>query len=323
MENKQITARMRHIINRPVWALLIYYGIMNLAVMAVMVLDIAFGMIRYTGENVDAAMEQIVERALSNGLGYFIAMGIGALALQLWKKKEFCFHTLWQRNSKMTARAFFSIAALFFSIQAVSQILTFLLELLLNGLGLSLTDTMEQVSGTGDTMSMFLYTALFAPIGEEILFRGLLQRSFAPLGKKFAIFASAFLFGLFHGNLVQTPYAFLVGLVLGYVTAEYSIFWAILLHILNNMVLADLMTRLGQILPPGAGDLITLLFVWSCAVAAVVILICCRKDVKAYLRDRKMHPLCLKAFFTSPAVLVFTAFMAASILMTLGMLFPL
>ena len=36
-----------------------------------------------------------------------------------------------------------------------------------------------------------------------------------------------------HGNIPQAVFAIFVGVVLGYVTIEYSIWWAILLHIFN------------------------------------------------------------------------------------------
>ncbi len=55
--------------------------------------------------------------------------------------------------------------------------------------------------------------ALVAPIVEEILFRGILYgrlKSYAADGKA-AIVASALLFGLYHGNLVQGIYGFLIG----------------------------------------------------------------------------------------------------------------
>ncbi len=316
MKDKQTAARLRQIFSKPVWALLLYYGIMNAAVTAVMALEIAVGLLLGPGDR-EAAIDRVVERAAANGWGYLLAMAVGAVALLLWKKREFCLVTIWQREKKMTAGAFFALMALFFSIQSVAQGLTLLTEWLAGLFGLSILDSLEQISGAGDTVSMFLYASVFAPIGEEILFRGLLQRSFAPYGKKFSILASAFLFGMFHGNFIQTPYAFLIGLVLGYVTAEYSILWAILLHMLNNMVLADFMTRLSEILPPGVGDLITLVFIWGCTAAAVVVLLCRRRAVKAYLTEKRLHPLCLRAFFTCPGTVVFTGFMAANILLTL------
>lgn len=95
------------------------------------------------------------------------------------------------------------------------------------------------MSGTAETsVSLALYTAVAAPVTEELLFRGAVLRSLQPYGKRFAIFCSALLFGLVHQNLTQTPFAFGFGLLAGYVAVEYSILWSMSLHILNNAVLA-------------------------------------------------------------------------------------
>ena len=71
---------------------------------------------------------------------------------------------------------------------------------------------LESSSGMQEGLAMFIYASILAPISEEILFRGLIQHSLLPFGKKFAVFGSALLFGIFHGNLAQTPFAFLAGL---------------------------------------------------------------------------------------------------------------
>lgn len=314
MDKPLVIKQLRSRFNMSGWVLLIYYGIMNLAVTLVLACDLMIQLL--LNYNDPAAMESAIEQAATNnGWGYILAVAVGTVILLFWKKGTL--KTLWAKEKPMTAGAFFSLAALFFSAQVLAQILTFVLEWLLNRVGLSLLDMMESTSVSGTSVSMFLYASLLGPISEELLFRGLLLRTLQPYGKKFAILATAFLFGMFHGNMIQTPYAFAVGLVLGYVAVEYSLGWAVLLHVLNNMVLADFMTRLSAILPAGVGDLITLLFIWACAIASVVILIRKRRELCAYFRGRKIHPWCLKAFFTAPGVLVFTGLMVGSILLTL------
>lgn len=59
---------------------------------------------------------------------------------------------------------------------------------------------------------------------------------------------SAILFGIYHGNIVQTPFAFILGLLLGYITVSYGLKYAIAVHIFNNMVLADFQTVFTVIL---------------------------------------------------------------------------
>ncbi len=318
MTEKALCKRLRREFSASGWALLIYYGIMNLAVTIALLVDIAFRMVQasLTGNGfTDTFIEEVVSAAMGNGWGYIAAILIGAVVLLIWKKPTFCFKTIWKNEKPITAGAFFSLTAIFIGVQAVAQVMAIAMEQFFNTFGFSILESLEAASNIEDTLSMFLYAAIFAPIWEEILFRGLIMRSMERYGKKFAIFTSAFLFGMFHGNIVQTPYAFMVGLVLGYVAMEYSMLWAILLHMLNNMVLADMLTRLSELLPPGVGDLISGFIIWSCAIAAAIVLIVRRRDVGAYLREKKMHPLCVKNFFVSPGVIVLSAVMLSNILL--------
>lgn len=82
-----------------------------------------------------------------------------------------------------------------------------------------------------------LSVAVFPALLEELLFRGAIMGSLLKFGKPFAIFTSALMFGLVHGNLVQIPFAFLVGLALGFVVVETGSIWTgVLIHFLNNLI---------------------------------------------------------------------------------------
>ena len=313
---KEVCRSLRHKFSTTGWALLLYYGIMTSAVMAISYFDVLFRLLSSGADSMDA-MYEALDSITQNGWGYLISIAIGGVLLLLWKKKDFCFREIWRSEKPMRPGAFFSLFAIFFGIQALVQVMSALIEQLFNLFGTSMMDGMEQVSTTGDTFSMFLYVAILAPITEEILFRGAILRTLQPYGKKFAILTSAFLFAIFHGNFIQTPYAFLIGLVLGYVTVEYSMGWAIFLHLFNNLVLVDMMDRLSAVLPTAVGSLLTLTFIWGCAAAALVILIVKWRQVWQYLTEKKMHPWCVKSFFTSPGVLVSSAIMLGNILFSL------
>jgi len=127
---------------------------------------------------------------------------------------------------------------------------------------------------------------------------------------------SAIAFGLLHGNIIQTPFAFLVGLVLGYVTVEYSIIWAIVLHIINNFVLSDLMGRLEKIAPELASVLFFVV-IGTAAVASVVLLIVKRDQVKDYFRNNKVGAVNWRGLLSSATMWVFTALMLLSALLTI------
>lgn len=94
-------------------------------------------------------------------------------------------------------------------------------------------------SGLGDSpMGLAietLYSCIIAPITEEMLFRGMLLKVFSKADQKFAIIASAFFFGLAHGNIPQFILAFLLGIFLSHITMRHnSIIPAIIVHIFIN-----------------------------------------------------------------------------------------
>lgn len=91
---------------------------------------------------------------------------------------------------------------------------------------------------------MVFMTSICAPILEELLFRGIIQRGLVNKGISVpkAIFYSAFVFGLVHGNPWQFLGATLMGCVLGYAYhLTHSIIVPILLHAFNNFIATLLM----------------------------------------------------------------------------------
>ena len=317
-ENAYICATLRKDFSKVGWALLIYYGIMNAAVLVMTIMMSFVNSMQFLSDPNVSAGDMAQQIADDGAWGYALAVLAGAFALLMWKKKEFCFKTIWKSDNPMTWGKFFALLAIFISGQALYQVLTPLIEWLFNLIGISLVDSIASASGTTDAMSMFLFVGLLAPIWEEILFRGYVMRTLQPYGKKFAILASAFLFGVYHGNPVQTPFAFVVGLVLGYVAMEHNMVWAMVLHMINNLLLGDTMGRLLQDLPMVTQEAAFMAVIWGCTLAAVIVLICKRKAVVTYFRQGKMHPLCLKSFFTSPGILTMTGVILGS--MMLGLL---
>lgn len=70
---------------------------------------------------------------------------------------------------------------------------------------------------------------------EEFAFRGVILGSLRKYGDGFAIIVSAALFGLFHANFLQIPFAFVIGLILGFLTVRLnSILPAMIIHFTNN-----------------------------------------------------------------------------------------
>lgn len=318
MDEKLQLKQMRSRMNPAGLTMLAYYGIMNVAVTVVMLLDlIVYLFSNLNSWSLDGLLLRMTDFVTANGWGYLLAMAVGGVIVLVWKGVPFWKNEVFAREKPMTVGAFLQLLCVFLSAQMILQLIVPLVELLFNLLGLSATAALEAASISTTGVSMFLYVAILGPVAEELLCRGLVLRMLQPCGKQFAIFASALLFGLFHGNVIQIPFAFLIGLALGYVTVEYSILWAIVLHIFNNLVLSELMGRLSTVLPEGVGDLLLFGILFLALIAAIVILIVRRKAVKAYLQENRLEALPVKAFFTAPGVLIFGVLMLLSSLLTL------
>lgn len=83
----------------------------------------------------------------------------------------------------------------------------------------------------------FIRSAILPALLEEMAFRGVLMQSLRRFGDAFALLTSAAVFALVHGNLVQAPNAFLMGLVMGYFVLRTGSLWTgILIHFVNNAV---------------------------------------------------------------------------------------
>lgn len=126
---------------------------------------------------------------------------------------------------------------------------------------------------------------IMAPIVEELLFRGaieghLLRKWKHPAG---AIVFSSLVFGVVHGNWVQAPFAFVIGLALGWMYYRTgSLLPGILMHFVNNStaVLGFLITdnpdatMVSEYGPQGAA--------WMAVAGAVVTVLC------VYLFQKKL-----------------------------------
>ena len=100
-------------------------------------------------------------------------------------------------------------------------------------------ERLMETAGLGEdiTLIMMFYSVILAPIGEELVFRGVTMRSARrALPFWLANILQALLFGIFHMNMIQGCYAFALGLLLGYVCEKGgSIYYSIFFHFLFNL----------------------------------------------------------------------------------------
>lgn len=98
----------------------------------------------------------------------------------------------------------------------------------------------EVIEGLSD-WTIIATMVIMAPLCEEILYRKVLIDRVRQFGDKTAILASAFVFGLSHGNFYQFFYAFGIGLVFAYIYIQtgrlrYTIIFHMLINFLGSIV---------------------------------------------------------------------------------------
>ena len=98
-------------------------------------------------------------------------------------------------------------------------------------------NVMLDVIGSINPLVNFLVVVICAPIMEELMFRKMIVDRTASYGEGVSVIFSGLLFGLFHGNLVQFAYAFLLGAFFGYIYIKTkNIVYPIILHMLINFL---------------------------------------------------------------------------------------
>ena len=135
------------------------------------------------------------------------------------------------------------------------------------------------------------YVCLIGPIFEEVLFRGVILRTLNRYNRYFAIIASALIFGLFHLYLEQGAHAFILGLVLAYVSLKTdSLMTCILLHIFHNTI-----TTFSSFSTPLT--MFDLVFRLACMIVAIIWLSNHMKDLKKeYQGDPISYPFFSRLF---------------------------
>lgn len=91
-------------------------------------------------------------------------------------------------------------------------------------------------NGVFGVIISMLSTAFFPAFFEELALRGFALTILRRNGDVFAVFSSAIIFGFMHANFDQIVFAFLVGLVLGFITVKTQSIWAaVAVHFINNL----------------------------------------------------------------------------------------
>ena len=107
---------------------------------------------------------------------------------------------------------------------------------IMNGFGFSFDNYKpESPTGLSETLWILLSNAFVPALVEEYVLRGVILQSLRKYGDAFAVFASALIFGVMHGNATQAPFAFILGAVLAMLVIMTGSLWtSITVHLINN-----------------------------------------------------------------------------------------
>lgn len=132
------------------------------------------------------------------------------------------------------------------------------------------SETYSQVAehqyGVSLAIGLFLY-GIISPLAEEVVFRGIIyNRIRKNCSIPVAVFLSALLFGLYHGNIVQGAYGFFMGALLAYTYEQFgSFFHAFLFHAAANTAVYTITSNevvYNLLITPHIGVVFTLISVF-------------------------------------------------------------
>ncbi len=218
----------------------------------------------------DYIMDFVMDSQFLAGLSAIYAV-IAALILGFWYWKRFVPKKQPRReiNSLINFPVLAGLVLLMLGMQYISNYVVLFLASIKPSWYQTYEDLMKSIGFGNVTLILALYSIVIAPISEELIFRGVtLKYATKALPFFAANILQAFLFGAFHGNVVQGVYAFVVGLFCGYVCYHGgSIYLSILFHMLFNLW----GTFAPEALSYGGSSVIIHLAIFAFAVCAAIV----------------------------------------------------
>lgn len=121
---------------------------------------------------------------------------------------------------------------------AFANIATNSISAFFSGLGIEfLSPDMQYPKGLFGFVLSFIAVAIVPALAEEFAMRGVVMGSAKKYGEGYAVLVSSVIFALMHGNFVQIPFAFIMGLVIGFAVIKTESLWTgIAIHFATNAV---------------------------------------------------------------------------------------
>lgn len=201
---------------------------------------IAYCNINYPAEEVSGAYDSLVYSTQYNGITMLIYSATIILIMVSWYLRATQEGSAQRRNRRplLNGKIAVSLALLTCSAQIVTDYLVYFVTMI-NPLWLYEYNAMMESAGLqqeNTPLSMLVYSVLLAPVCEELIFRAM---TMSYIKRVLPFWAAntfqALCFGFYHMNIMQGVYAFVVGILFGYVYEKgRRLHLAMLLHIMFN-----------------------------------------------------------------------------------------
>ncbi len=202
---------------------------------------------------------------------------------------------------------------------AVSILMAYLAEF-----GVPMPDMPSMLENTLTSYLLnLLVIAVLPALLEELLFRGCVLRVLRPYGDWFAITVSAILFGLMHGNIIQIPFALVVGFALGWLYVACENIWIpIAVHFANNALSVSMEYAMLQLNESQQNVFAVLIYglVIAVGVGALIVMLVRKSDLFHRLQNPYGAPMGQKLKALLSAVPLLIAVIGFAIILFLGML---
>ena len=208
------------------------------------------------------------EVMLFNMIVYVVCLAVPAVAVALiggYRRNPFASKRV--GGGTLCVGVFGGMAVAIFANVAASWLMNWLTML-----GIPEPEMPDMIEPTLVSLALnIVLTAVLPAFIEEMIFRGYILGALRVHGDGIAVVVSAVLFGLFHGNILQIPFALILGLVMGYLVVQTDSIWpAVLLHFTNNLM-SVLLTFFGKCYPDYRDMIHTVTFAAVTAIGAVVL----------------------------------------------------
>lgn len=184
--------------------------------------------------------------------------------------------------------------------------------------GTDIVNPLQAIISSSDLIYTFIFVCIVAPVVEELMFRKILLNKLLPFGRKLSIIVSAFAFGLFHGNLYQMLYAFVLGIILAQVTInsgtiKYAIFLHVVINALGSVVFPALLLSGNE-----NAAVIAVLIVFLCMIVGTVLYAIKRKTllpkIAEELKTEQQETMKISTSLLSTGMIVFWVTISALVI---------